>query len=71
MAAPASTEIGWLIVRAIENCNSPAEVGENYGKAQRSTDLKPMGGNRRSKKIEINRLFMVYGFRHPPVMSFE
>ena len=59
MAEPASTEIGWRIVSAIENGDTPAEVGENYGKAQRSADLKPKGGNRRSKKIEINCLFMV------------
>ena len=64
MPAPASTEIRWLIVRAIEEGDSPAEAGAEYGKSQRSAeryhllykktgnvDPKPMGGDRRSQKI--------------------
>lgn len=66
MPEPASTEIRWLIVRAIEEGDSPAEAGAEYGKSQRSAeryhllykktgnvDPKPMGGDRRSQKIEV------------------
>ena len=72
MPAPASTQIRCLIVRAIENGDSPADAGAKYVKSQRSAERyysqykktenvepKPMGGDRRSQKIEVYNDFIM------------
>ena len=64
MPAPVSAEIGLLIVRAIENGDTPDEVRENLGKAQRSANLKPM---RRGSTVTENRnQSSFYGIRLSP-----